>query len=370
MKRAAIVLFVLFAHARPPAAGAGDSLPDLILRVKPAVVTLLAYAPSKAMPGIGTGFFVAPDRVVTARHILAGAERAEVRTTRGDTYRVRGLIAEDLPGDCALIAVDSQGADIRPLAIAAAPAEEGEAVFTISSPFGLEWSVSQGIVSAVREIPGAGRALQHTAPISPGSSGCPLLNLRGEVVGVQSSTITTSDRMVQAGQNLNFAVPADRIRGLRVGELRTLAAAAKEVPAAWKPPLATGVDLAGLRFLTRDDFRAALPFFTEATAREPEDADAWFRLAFCHERTGSPDQAAECYRKAVALRPDFAVAHNNLGVVYIRQGRNALAVECLRKAVELDPDYTSAYTSLAAAYLNLNRFAEAAEASRRATRGG
>jgi hypothetical protein len=72
----------------------------------------------------------------------------------------------------------------------------------IGTPLGLEQTVSDGIVSARREIPGFGRIVQMTAPISPGSSGSPVLNMRGEVVGVATF-------LIDMGQNLNFAIPAE-----------------------------------------------------------------------------------------------------------------------------------------------------------------
>jgi S1-C subfamily serine protease len=78
----------------------------------------------------------------------------------------------------------------------------------------LEGSVSNGIVSAVREISGYGKIIQITAPISPGSSGSPVVNMRGQVIGV--ATLQAAE-----GQSLNFAVPSERISQLKIGELQT-----------------------------------------------------------------------------------------------------------------------------------------------------
>src|SRR5207248_4620099 len=81
--------------------------------------------------------------------------------------------------------------------------QEGESIVVIGNPFGLEGSVTNGIVSAVRDIPGFGRIIQITAPISPGSSGSPVVNMQGQVIGVATLQIT-------GGQSVNFAIPSDR----------------------------------------------------------------------------------------------------------------------------------------------------------------
>ncbi len=101
-----------------------------------------------------------------------------------------------------------------PLPIVRAVPQEGESIFVIGNPFGLEGSVSNGIVSAVREISGYGRIIQITASISPGSSGSPVVNMAGQVIGI--ATLQAAE-----GQNLNFAIPAERIAQLKITELQT-----------------------------------------------------------------------------------------------------------------------------------------------------
>src|SRR5207244_5317013 len=85
--------------------------------------------------------------------------------------------------------------------------QEGGLVVVIGKPFGLAGSVTNGIVSAVRDIPGFGRIIQITAPISPGSSGSPVVNMQGQVIGVATLQIT-------GGQSVNFAIPSERIAQL------------------------------------------------------------------------------------------------------------------------------------------------------------
>jgi hypothetical protein len=104
---------------------------------------------------------------------------------------------------------------VRPLSMTISIPEVGERVAVIGSPLGLERTVSDGIVSAVREIPTFGNIYQITAPISPGSSGSPVVNMKGEIIGV--ATFQYAE-----GQNLNFAIPAQRITKLKTEKGKTL----------------------------------------------------------------------------------------------------------------------------------------------------
>jgi len=353
------IAVLLVAIALP--ASAKDPLPALIKKVTPGIVTLCTYVPEKAMPGISTAFFVAADRLVSARHCFHGATRADVRTHDGQTLRVAGILAEDRERDLVLFQLEARPAKCSVLKIAKTRAEPGERVFTVSSPLGLEWSASEGIVSAWREVPEVGLAMQHTAPISPGSSGCPLLNFDGEVVGVQTSTVTEGKATISAGQGLNFAVPSERIAALKSGRLRPLAECLADTPPDWKPAITRGMDTIGLRPLQRDDFKGSVPFFEAAVKREPQEPDTWFRLGLCQERAGDLTAAVESYKKALALRPDFTLALNNLGAVYNRTGRSELAVEPLLKATRLDPKMSSAFGNLAFAYVQAKKLREAIE---------
>src|SRR5204863_9460196 len=104
--------------------------------------------------------------------------------------------------------IDSPSTYIRPLPLHRTSPQEGESVVVIGSPLGLEGSVTNGIVSAVRDIPTFGRIIQITAPISSGSSGSPVVNMHGQVIGIATLQIT-------GGQSVNFAIPSERISQLQ-----------------------------------------------------------------------------------------------------------------------------------------------------------
>jgi Tfp pilus assembly protein PilF len=361
-----ITFALLLVFASTAVGRAEDSLPELVKKVQPAVVTVVSYNPAKAMPSLGTGFFVAADRIVTARHVIGVANRAELRTAAGATLRVLGILAEDRPRDLVLVQVTKPGGPVAILPIAARQPELGERLFTVASPLGLEFSVSAGVASAFRDVADSGTVVQHTVQISAGSSGGPLLNFRGEVVAIQTGMITEGKRTISAGQGLNFAVLSRYVTPLKAAKLRPLEQTAKDLPAEWVPPITANIDRVSLYPLTRDDFPASLAFFEEATRREPQEPDAWFRLGLCQEKCGKPKQSRESYLKAISLRPGFGLALNNLGAVYNGLGKYDAAIDVLERAVKSDDKLLDAHASLAFAFYHLAKYPQAAAAADRA----
>lgn len=161
----------------------------------------------KVPDGLGSGFVVSADgRIVTNMHVIRGAKRATVQTAQGKSFDVVELIAADEVHDLAVLRIRASG--LQPLALGdSASARPGAHVVAIGHPLGLGNTVSDGLISAVREIAPQRSLLQISAPISPGSSGGPLFNDRGEVIGI-------STLVISGGQNLNFAVPINAVKPL------------------------------------------------------------------------------------------------------------------------------------------------------------
>lgn len=146
----------------------------------------------------GTGFFITPDgNCVTNYHIIKGASSVTLRTIDGNSYKVEEIIKSSEFYDLAVLGIGS-GKVISYLKVTSSLPLKGEKIITIGNPKGLNWSVSDGIVSGVRQLE-KGIILQITAPLSEGNSGSPVLNEKGEAIGIASF------RLLE-GENLNFAV--------------------------------------------------------------------------------------------------------------------------------------------------------------------
>ena len=178
-------------------------------RALPSVV-LLVFGDTKGTPsGFGSGFLVQPDLVVTNYHVIQGHAVGLARVvTQENAYKV----AVNASTDLALIRLEGLRGTALPLA-SATSVEVGDEIYVAANPGGLVGTFSQGIVSAKREVEGR-RLLQITALVAPGSSGGPVLNADGKVVGV----------VVCSGEGLNFAVDVAEVRLLleHVGPLQPL----------------------------------------------------------------------------------------------------------------------------------------------------
>jgi S1-C subfamily serine protease len=186
------------------------SLADLIERTESSCVRLDVI--SKDGKGIGSGFIVEkPDWVVTNHHVAAGALTATATFADGTKAEVEGFLAYGEKRDVAVLKLKTNK-KVTPLKLCQALPRKGESVIAIGAPGGLSFTATEGIISAIRDgaelkafgTDAVGKWLQTSTPISPGSSGGPLLNLQGEVVGANSGSLASA-------QNLNFAISAEDI---------------------------------------------------------------------------------------------------------------------------------------------------------------
>ena len=181
---------------------------------------LLVMEDSNGQPlSLGSGFFVRDDEVASNLHVVKGAARGYAKIVGQKTkYDIEGITAVDPERD--LVVLKISGAGVQELALGNSESVHvGETVYAVGNPQGLEGTFSQGIVSSIREV-GTDKILQITAPISPGSSGGPVLNSKGEVIGVSVATF-------RGGQNLNFAIPSNYLKALvtKAGPAKPLAKA-------------------------------------------------------------------------------------------------------------------------------------------------
>lgn len=158
--------------------------------------------------GQGSGVVVSNDgKVITNYHVIDGASSAVIKFPNGAFFLIEGVLAADMAKDIAVL--KASGSDFPTVALGDSDkVQVGEEVVSIGSPLSLEATVSNGIISSIRELKDENQRLfQTTAPISPGSSGGALLNMGGELIG-----ITTAEMV--GGQNLNFAVPINVVKPL------------------------------------------------------------------------------------------------------------------------------------------------------------
>ena len=226
--------------AEPPSEFTGfpQSFADLAQKVKPAVVNISTETTVK-VPGapygdffhrffngmpdrefrqqsLGSGFIVDEDGyIITNNHVVEKADEIKVTLADGRELGAK-VIGRDPKTDLALIKISSGFKSLPTLVLGDSDAMRvGDWVLAVGNPFGLEHTVTQGIISATGRVIGSGpydNFLQTDAPINPGNSGGPLVNLRGEVIGINSAITPT-------GQGIGFAIPANTAK-LIISQIR------------------------------------------------------------------------------------------------------------------------------------------------------
>jgi S1-C subfamily serine protease len=200
--------------ATPPTAIRAQSplrkkdIPAIAKDVRGAVVSIIMSGKDGSPIAQGSGFLISKDgRILTNYHVIESGSSAIVKLPDGAFFAVDGLLAFDEARDVAII--KAHGEDFRTLTLGNSDQlQVGEEVVAIGNPLSLESTVSNGIISGIRTVEEeGGKFVQVTTPISPGSSGGPLFNMAGEVVGITTLYI-------KGGENLNFAIPINDAKRL------------------------------------------------------------------------------------------------------------------------------------------------------------
>ena len=296
-----------------------------------AATVYLEMQDSKGVPlGFGSGFFVGDNLIATNYHVIEGAARGTAKLVgQFSTYTIEGVTATDQTNDLALLKVTVSG--IKPLPLGnSSDVKIGETIYVAGNPKGLEGTFSNGIISSRRD-PYTKERLQMTAPISPGSSGGPVLNSKGEVIGISFMTLV-------GGQNLNFAIPSRYLT-----ELLTKSTPAK--------PLAEGNrSISAETYLTWGDtkyyfgdYKGAIADYDSAIRLKPDDAEAYNSRGIAKSMLGQHVAAIVDFDTAIRLKPDNAEAYNNRGNAKSDLGQHVAAIVDFDNAIRLEPDDAKAY---------------------------
>ena len=184
-----------------------ESPAEDFFRGLPGMRELPGRGPRRSVRGLGSGFVINPDGyVVTNHHVVASA--SDIRVKFADGREVPGkVVGGDAKTDLALLKVEATGLPVIPLGDSS-KLEVGEPVMAVGNPFGLEQTVTTGIVSATGRAIGAGPYddfIQTDASINPGNSGGPLINLHGQVVGINTAIFSRTGGNIGIG----FAIPVN-----------------------------------------------------------------------------------------------------------------------------------------------------------------
>lgn len=314
-------------------------------KVKDSVLVVKALDAQGTPVSQGSGVMLPSGKIATNCHVLEAGARYQVGEAKRFVPAI--LHAEDADKDLCLLDAPGFAAKAATLGMAAR-LKVGEAVYSVSSPKGLELSLSDGIVSQLRGGPPP--FIQTTAAISRGSSGGGLFDSEGRLVGITTFYL-------EGGQSLNFALPVEWLAEIKPDTKR---AESGRPQGNW---LARAMVLE-----QKQDWQGLLDWCRQWTRADPGNALAWADLGQAYGNLKRNADAIEAFRQAIRIQPDMAEAWYGLGVGYGALGRVADAIEAYRQALRIQPDIFFAWYDLGNAYAKLGRHADAIEAFRQTLR--
>ncbi len=223
--------------------GAGMSVNEIYERAAPGVVRVNATDnststdpdpqtdPFQGVPqraALGSGFVIdKAGHIATNYHVIEGADNVTVSFSNRDTVKAE-VVGSDPSTDLAVLRVESSASALTPLVLGDSDSVRvGDSVVAIGNPFGLDRTVTSGIVSALQRLITApnrftiDHVIQTDAPINQGNSGGPLLNTRGQVIGVNTQIETGTGTATSGNVGIGFAVPASTVKDVVAQILRT-----------------------------------------------------------------------------------------------------------------------------------------------------
>ena len=333
------------APSRWAAAGEGAlSVQEIYERVSPSVVVVYNINETGQTRGHGTGFFIEPwGMVATNYHVVEGASSLKIKTKNGTVLDIRGIAASDAENDVVILSAILPVDSIRTLKMTPSLPQVGDKIVVIGTPYHpqLAQTITDGLVSAIRPLAGGKRLIQISAPISPGSSGSPVMNTKGEVVGIAT-------RVHRQASHIGIAVPGEIISGLTpsspfpVASLPVLYAG--QVAAAGEPAPQPGEEQRRME----EERRRALEQQTKIQEerrrlREQQIGEAVdlldkakHNMSFDrHEIAyGQYERALQIFR-GLGEGQGMAVCLEQMGIIHQKRGRQDLAQEYFRQAATL-----------------------------------
>ena len=343
-------------------------------RTSGAVVQIVVSDQAGNEISLGSGVIVSADgKIVTNYHVIKAAHSAVAKLANGSFFPVEGVLAVDVDKDLALLKVEGKTLPFLNLE-STRSLQVGDHVVAIGSPLGLEGTVSDGIVSALRdEVPGKSW-IQTTAPVSHGNSGGPLLSMDGYVVGVITWGIN-----LQQGENLNFAIPSDEVKSLMLSAqalvsfdsiMRAHGSSARSAPLGEASPdhqKAESLVDAGLKAIDSKQYEQAIHDFKEAIGVDQENADAWHGLGVAHTFLDQLEESVTDFSQAVKYAPNEGGYWVSLGIAYMAVNKYSEAQSALQEAVGISPANATAWLYLGRAYDALHNRDQAVRCYERAT---
>jgi S1-C subfamily serine protease len=184
------------------------TVPQIVKKWNESILLVKSIDKNGNILGQGSGFVISENGVIaTNYHVVKSSHSVLIQFVNGKSYQEVSLIAGYPSNDLAILYIEKDDSFLPVILGDSDNLQTGEQILAIGNPYGFENTISDGLISGIRKI-GDFKLLQITAPVSPGSSGGALFNMKGEVIGI------TSIGSQWDAQNLNFAIPTNILKFL------------------------------------------------------------------------------------------------------------------------------------------------------------
>lgn len=324
--------------------------------------------------GGGTGFFVAPDKIATNFHVAAGVSGlVTAKLSHKETvWLVEGIVAYDIAYDIAILKVTGEG---TPLSLGDSDILQiGEPIFLVGFPG--RYKITEGVIEKIREND---KRFRTTAEAYPGNSGSPVLNSKGEVIGIHyghdpGNSPVNAIKALLAGDTSTESFTQwrkrDDIRAyvyFEQGKKKYYDGDAKGAINDFNQAIElTPNDAKIYKFRAKsrvklEDYQAAIEDYNQVIKLNPDDASAYKERAEAKRKLSNHASAIEDYNQAIQLNPKDAFTYRASADAKRKSGDNAGAIADYNQAIKLNPEDAEAYKNRGKARAELGDYAEAIE---------
>jgi S1-C subfamily serine protease len=344
-----------------PGGPVGDNAPAdlaaLAKKVRPSVFQIKLLEENDEVVGTGTGFSISQDGLVaTCQHVVKSGHRMTVVTEHGAAFRVSRVVIDDSASDLAILQLEARDLPFLELGDSAT-VDVGQQVAVYGSPSGLAGTLTNGIISAKRPDPRdvllkGSNLLQTSAAVSPGSSGSPLLDSEGKVLGVMASSIKGDS------QNLNFAIPVEALAVLRRKADQLIKRGNLDLQSApstksAEEPKADAEFYADPDAVALRDGKGSMDAVEEMKLasrlgqKYPTSATAQYIWGIAAAQLSLDNEAEDCFRRATAINPQHADAWLSIAYLQMRRRDSKAAQQSFERVAFLQPENVRAWDGIA-----------------------
>lgn len=346
------------------ASSADARIPNIVQKQEKAIVAVYVKGKGGKLISLESGFVVDKEGVIAVScniitKWLEGIENTiVVGAGGGASYSMRHVISDNCRNNFVLIKVEADELPKVTLAPAYKP-NYGEGIVVISRSSGSEITLLDGKINNIRKKDGF---FQVTVPITPERDGSPVLNSKGEVIGI--SALLPGKR-----QGQHIVIPAKyilkEIDKYRTLPSETVAHSARAIPPAPVPvpgasetpqkgeiqDIAEQEFMHGCSYEKSNMYREAIEAYKTALRINPDFTEAYISLGLLNYKIGNYSEAVDAYKHAVKIKPDTLSVYNKLGAAYILLGEYPMAIDAFKQSIRIDPDNSETHFNLGVAYV-------------------